>query len=341
MSDRPAPLLAPEVSMRGLKYMPLQTEILKGSKAWLACRRRPELGFYLINLWMSAWAEEPCASIENDADVLAASAGCPPDKWESLADVLLRGWVLCSDNRFYHPFLAEVATESWGKRVKNEKDRALDRARKRDRRAKQKQSLIEMSARTSGGQMADDPKCPADVRTKTRRREKVEDRKVEDSLASLESPPTPIRQPEIFANGNGAALPEERDVAQDAFLAFQALAEELKLPCPTKLNDRRRRAIAARLREHGPDAVQLALNKIRGSPFLRGEKGRDGWCAKIDWVFGPENFLKIIEGNYDERPDRNGSAANGAGVVAGDRGARASRGPVDVFTLAARALGET
>ncbi|MFG1399861.1 DNA methyltransferase [Roseixanthobacter pseudopolyaromaticivorans] len=39
------------IDVRCLPYMPLQIERLRKSKAWLRCKRRPELAFYLMNLW--------------------------------------------------------------------------------------------------------------------------------------------------------------------------------------------------------------------------------------------------------------------------------------------------
>jgi hypothetical protein len=40
-------------------YMPLYIQRLQRSKAWLRCKRRPELAFYMVNLWMRAWHEVP------------------------------------------------------------------------------------------------------------------------------------------------------------------------------------------------------------------------------------------------------------------------------------------
>jgi hypothetical protein len=117
--------------MRGLTYMPLHIERLQKSKAWLVCKRRPELAFYILNLWMRAWTEEPAGSIENDDDVMSDAAMCPPDKWPKLKEDALRGWVLCSDGRWYHPTVCEIALETWEEQTIERARRALDRERKR------------------------------------------------------------------------------------------------------------------------------------------------------------------------------------------------------------------
>jgi hypothetical protein len=126
----PDPLTPPEADMDGLNYMPLQINRLRNSKAWLTCKRTPELGFYMVNLWMRAWQEKPAGSIEYDPDVLADAAGCYPQRWDEVQDTVLRGWVLCSDGRLYHPVVAEVVMEAWAERLKARWHKECDRIRK-------------------------------------------------------------------------------------------------------------------------------------------------------------------------------------------------------------------
>ena len=51
----PNPLVPAECDLTDFKFMPLEVEQLRKSKAWLIARRRPELAFYMLNLWMRAW----------------------------------------------------------------------------------------------------------------------------------------------------------------------------------------------------------------------------------------------------------------------------------------------
>ncbi|KKC27308.1 hypothetical protein [Sphingomonas sp. SRS2] len=109
------------------------------------------------------------------------------------------------------------------------------------------------------------------------------------------------------------ALPAVDDV-QSAFDAFQALRREIR---PTggaiSLTAPRRAALGLRLREIGGiEAWGNVLARIRASRFLRGDTDRWGG-AEIDWILKPANLTKIIEGNYDERPDRRG-LGNGSGA---------------------------
>lgn len=106
------------LDVRCLPYMPLQIEQLRKSKTWLKCRRRPELGFYLMNLWMRAWHELPAGSIEDDDDILADAAMCSPEKWEELRPLLLDGWER-RDGRVYHRTVTEIATDGFSRLRKN------------------------------------------------------------------------------------------------------------------------------------------------------------------------------------------------------------------------------
>lgn len=114
-TDLPSPLVPPEVDLRDFLFIPVEIARLRRSKAWLFAKRKPEIGFYMINLWMAAWHERPAASLEDD-DVLADLAMCDPGKWPEVREMVLRGWVKCSDGRLYHPVVAEKALDAWAKK---------------------------------------------------------------------------------------------------------------------------------------------------------------------------------------------------------------------------------
>jgi hypothetical protein len=113
----PDPLVPADVDLTGTPFFPLQDERLKRSTAWLRARRNPEVGFFSINLWTASWREKPASSIENDDDVLMDRAMCSTAHWKRLREQILRGWVLCSDGRIYHPVVAEMALNVWIERL--------------------------------------------------------------------------------------------------------------------------------------------------------------------------------------------------------------------------------
>lgn len=121
------------IDVRCLPYMPLEIERLRKSKAWLRCRRQPELAFYLMNLWMRAWHEVPAGSVEDDDDVLADAAMCDPQKWIEIREKVLVGWEKRGD-RLYHSVVTELATEAFGKLRKNKNRTKAAREAQQQRR---------------------------------------------------------------------------------------------------------------------------------------------------------------------------------------------------------------
>ena len=92
--------------------------------------------------------------------------------------------------------------------------------------------------------------------------------------------------------------------AQEISLAvdlYNATAEQSGLPRAQKLTDKRRRALAARLRDCGGlSGWEVALEKLAASPFLTGRTDR-GFRADLDFLCQERSFTKLLEGSYDDR----------------------------------------
>lgn len=58
--------------------------------------------------------------------------------------------------------------------------------------------------------------------------------------------------------------------------------------------------LRARVNEYGVKKVLEAIEKIRGSSFLKGQN-QDGWTITFEWFVKPNNFPKVLEGNYDNK----------------------------------------
>ena len=61
--------------------------------------------------------------------------------------------------------------------------------------------------------------------------------------------------------------------------------------------------LRARIKSYGADGIIKAIGKVRDSNFLQGG-GDKGWVITFDWLIKPNNFPKVFEGNYDDRPER-------------------------------------
>lgn len=70
-------------------------------------------------------------------------------------------------------------------------------------------------------------------------------------------------------------------------------------------SSQRYQRLAARIREYGIDNVLKAIEKIKQSSFLQGRGGgRRQWVITFDWFVLPNNFPKVLDGNYDDLKER-------------------------------------
>ena len=91
---------------------------------------------------------------------------------------------------------------------------------------------------------------------------------------------------------------EREEEEERAFADFVEAARKHEWPKPQKLDAERRKKIRKRLDEHGMAGWQTMLTKASASDFLCSK-----FALKLDWVLEPKNFTKVIEGNYDAKPE--------------------------------------
>ena len=65
--------------------------------------------------------------------------------------------------------------------------------------------------------------------------------------------------------------------------------------------------LRARVNEYGVDEVLKAIEKVRNSDFLKGSRD---FIITFDWFVKPNNFPKVLEGNYDNRNSKGGSGSS-------------------------------
>lgn len=120
--DAPEPLTPADCDLRGHEWMPLYGDRLLSSDTWLLAS--PEGRCSALTLWWASWKMVPAASLPNSERALAqlAGYGLSLKQWQAVRDSALRGWILCSDGRLYHPVVADLALLAWDRRVK-ERDR--------------------------------------------------------------------------------------------------------------------------------------------------------------------------------------------------------------------------
>jgi Protein of unknown function (DUF1376) len=114
MSDeRPEPLVPAEVDLHGMSGFMLDVDRLLASE--LVALGTAEECWHALMLWCRAWQQKPAGSLPNDDRILAAFSGAG-SRWRKVKAMAMRGFVLCSDGRYYHPVLAAEVMRAWKKR---------------------------------------------------------------------------------------------------------------------------------------------------------------------------------------------------------------------------------
>jgi len=123
---------------------------------------------------------------------------------------------------------------------------------------------------TSSGQTVGKQKATIEERNKGIKEKEYKDTKVSSSDTSV-----------------------QRVVEEWNSLSSVGVKQIKKLSSGTK----RYESLVARINQYGVDDVIDAIKEIRNSSFLRGGS-RKGWCITFDWFVLPNNFIKVLEGNY-------------------------------------------
>lgn len=64
--------------------------------------------------------------------------------------------------------------------------------------------------------------------------------------------------------------------------------------------------LRSRLREYGIEDYKKAIENIRQSDFLQGKSGRRPFYITFDWFVRPNNFIKVLDGNYNHSENGDG-----------------------------------
>jgi hypothetical protein len=98
---------------------------------------------------------------------------------------------------------------------------------------------------------------------------------------------------ELYNKALGGSLPRVTTVTPARQSAINARYRELL----NSTNDKGQ--IRFTDKEGGMKWFGVFFGKVAAAPFLIGDNDR-GWKANFDWVLAPKNFLKIVEGGFDQ-----------------------------------------
>lgn len=305
LPTRPEPLTPPDLDLRWSNWFPLHHKRLRRSAWWL--RASDSAKAVSIELWCEAYEQVPAASLPNDDVELSVAAGFGRRdiaSWLAIKDEVMSAWVLCSDGRWYHPTLAEVAIDSVTdvetRRKKDRERKARQRENAKSHAGQSKPSAPEIEERPTGHSGSSPATSPP-------LHDRTEHHRTEEAVANA----TVVDEAEVE---EACDLEPRKTSAQRAVDAWNEMAQRSGLSPIRALSEKRRAALKARLAEHGLDGWGEMLRKIEPSSFLNGG-GATGWVVSFDFAIKPTEFLKIIEGKYDDRPPSAGASAGRPGRV--------------------------
>ena len=106
---------------------------------------------------------------------------------------------------------------------------------------------------------------------------------------------------DIDKNTNNSHVDDE-DFQTQIISAWNSLDKNIPKIQTLNANTQRYNMLKARINEHGLDTVIKAIKSIDNSKFLKGY-GSD-FRITIDWFIKPNNFIKVLEGNYNDKSDK-------------------------------------
>lgn len=126
-AELPAPLTPAGCDLRGLPYMPL--DVIRLLDSDMFAETTGDEFKAAVALWCKSWTQVPAASLPNKDMVLAHLSGNAA-KWKRIKEGAMRGWILCSDDRWYHPVVAEKALAALPGREEFNHKKSADAERK-------------------------------------------------------------------------------------------------------------------------------------------------------------------------------------------------------------------
>ena len=166
---------------------------------------------------------------------------------------------------------------------------------------------------------------------KARDRERIARKRAEQRLLASKSPDmspdsSPDKSPDVaFSEEDKERDKDKEEDRERERIDYDGIKDAynntcVSLPSIKSLSDARKKAIKARLNAYTMEDILEAFRKAEASDFLKGRNDRN-WQANFDWIIKDANIAKILDGNYDNKPQRevnaNGKHVRNDGAVDG------------------------
>jgi hypothetical protein len=125
----PEPFTTRDMDVRNLDGFMLNFEKLFSSELWALTKNSGNALRGALALWCKSWKQLPPASLPDDERILAAFADMPLARFRRLRPLVMHGFTLCSDGRFYHRVVADQVLKVWPSVLKKRQEREADNER--------------------------------------------------------------------------------------------------------------------------------------------------------------------------------------------------------------------
>ena len=93
-----------------------------------------------------------------------------------------------------------------------------------------------------------------------------------------------------------------KDIVNEVIELYHSIC--VSFPTIRAVSEKRKKAVAKLLKTYSMEDFRKLFENAESSSFLKGTGG--GWKASFDWLIKEDNLLKVLEGNYADKPIRYG-----------------------------------
>jgi len=106
-----------------------------------------------------------------------------------------------------------------------------------------------------------------------------------------------------LSDDNVRCTPSASNGTSAVIAAWNTLPEPVPRVSRLSSETDRYKMLKARIAQYGVDEVLKAIRNIKDSDFLTGKAGT--FLISFDWFIRPNNFVKVLDGNYQNKPKAN------------------------------------
>lgn len=109
----------------------------------------------------------------------------------------------------------------------------------------------------------------------------------------------------------------DNNISKDIFSSAEAQQiinkwNSLGLQKIVNIKNNRLKLLKTRIKEYGLDNIFKAIDNVKQSSYCKGQN-RYNWVITFDWLIKPNNFPKVLEGNYLDKEGNNNGPTGGDG----------------------------